>query len=271
MAVMYRMQNGQLTPSFQAAAASWHGVGYDMAPSGELSPRRAAPPQQAAPPPSPPPLSYKIGKDGEREFYGLSVDQLTNIADPWASQRGQYQTALSKLISDPSSFTSSPIFQASTQAGIDAVNRQAASRGLLKSGNRLTALMDYGQQKAPEQFFKMADLLTTLGGARNQNPGGGLTAAAQLSGAQTAAENAATNRYQAETQRQAATSSADQARQNAQQQAQQFTNTWQAQQQADDFNRQMQQYQDQQRQQQSMQQSLQNFMNQGRDIALNYR
>lgn len=147
----------------------------------------------------------------------MSLANLTSIADPWSSQRGQYQTQLSSLMKDPSSFMKSDLFKASNAAGLEAVNRSAAASGVLKSGNRLQALMDYGQKNAPAQFFQMADLLSGLGGAKNQNPGGGLNALASL-------QNADTNRYSAETGRlsqQAGANQFDVARQDQQNQQRQ--------------------------------------------------
>lgn len=128
-----------------------------------------------------------------------SIGDLTAIADPWASQRGQYQSQLSELMKNPGGFINSDLFKASTNAGIDAVNRSAAASGMLKSGNRMTALMDYSQKNAPDNFFRMADLLSGFAGAKAQNPGGGLSAAANLQNANTSQYNAETSRlnYQA--------------------------------------------------------------------------
>lgn len=255
------MPDGRWTTNYyeaEGARRAWENAQSGARPSAGGGGGQAAPIGQP---------SYEVGPGGERRFYGMSVDQLTNIADPWSSQRGQYQETLSNLIKDPSSFVNSPLFQSATQAGIDAVNRSAASRGLLKSGNRLQALMDYGQQQAPKTFFQMTDLLSTLSGARNQNPGGGLQAAANLGNLGVSEQNAATNRYQAETGRLGVQ---NQANQIANQQAQ-WQNTWRSQQEADEANRQSLQQQDMQLQQQTMNQSLQDFMNLGRNIALNYR
>lgn len=164
---------------------------------------------------------------------GYSLDQLTATADPWASQRGQYQTQLSSLMKDPSSFLQSDLWKASTAAGLEGVNRSAAAKGMLKSGNRLQALMDYGQKSAPENFFRMSDLLSGLAGAKNQNPGGGLSAMASL-------RNADTGAYQAETSRLAQQAGANQFdinrqdQQNQQRQQQQTLDSlmqWQQQQQ----------------------------------------
>jgi hypothetical protein len=93
--------------------------------------------------------------------------QAGNIADPWGSNRAQYQTGLNtfmgdqannpmnamtgtnrslgqlnQLISDPSSLTTMPGYQWGMNQALEGVNRGAGASGLLNSGNRLTALQD---------------------------------------------------------------------------------------------------------------------------------
>ena len=92
-------------------------------------------------------------------------------ADPWESQRGQYQTDLSQLMNNPgSAMQNNPFFKWQEQQGEQAVNRAAAANGQLTSGNRMTALSDYAQKQSGNQFFQLADLYSLLGGAKNQNP-----------------------------------------------------------------------------------------------------
>lgn len=99
------------------------------------------------------------------------------LADPWASQRGQYQTSLSQLMQNPgSAMQNNPIFKWQQQQGEQAVARQAAAQGQNYSGNKMMALSDYAQKQSGNNFFQLADLYSLLGGAKSQNPGG----AAQL-------------------------------------------------------------------------------------------
>lgn len=95
---------------------------------------------------------------------------IQQIADPFHSQRAQYQTQLSSLMSNPSSFLSSPLAQAMNQNGIEAINRTAAAKHQLKSGNRLADLMKYGQGNAASQYFNQAQLLGGLSGAAPGSP-----------------------------------------------------------------------------------------------------
>lgn len=93
------------------------------------------------------------------------------IADPWASQRGQYQTMLSQLVKSPgSAMQNNPFFKWQQNQGLDAVNRKMAASGGRVSGNRMMALSDYAQNQSGQNFFQLADLYSLLGGAKNQNP-----------------------------------------------------------------------------------------------------
>lgn len=93
------------------------------------------------------------------------------VADPWASQRGQYQTMLSQLTQNPgSAMQNNPFFKWQMNQGLDAVNRKMAASGGRVSGNRMMALSDYAQNQSGQNFFQLADLYALLGGAKNQNP-----------------------------------------------------------------------------------------------------
>jgi hypothetical protein len=79
--------------------------------------------------------------------------QLQASADPFASQRGQYQQQLAVLNANPSSMTSLPGYQ----AGLEAVQRSGAAQGYTGSGNMMAGLAKYGQD-----FFNQQQ--QTLGG-----------------------------------------------------------------------------------------------------------
>lgn len=97
--------------------------------------------------------------------------QAAAVADPWASQRGQYQTMLSQLTQNPgSAMQNNPFFKWQQDQGLEAVNRKMAASGGRVSGNRMMALSDYAQNQSGQNFFQLADLYALLGGARNQNP-----------------------------------------------------------------------------------------------------
>ena len=92
-------------------------------------------------------------------------------ADPFASQRGQYQTMLSDLIKNPSSITSQPGYQFNLDQGLKAVQGSAAAGGMLNSGNVLTSLQQYGSNYAQNQLQNQELLLAQLAGANVGSPG----------------------------------------------------------------------------------------------------
>lgn len=94
-----------------------------------------------------------------------------SAADPFASQRGQYQTMLSKLINDPSSITSTPGYQFGLQQSQNAVEGSAAANGMVNSGNVLSALSTNAQGYAATQLNNQELLLAQLSGANVGSPG----------------------------------------------------------------------------------------------------
>ena len=80
------------------------------------------------------------------------AQSAANAADPFASQRGQYQTMLSNLINNPSSITSNPGYQFGLQQSQNAVEGSAAANGMVNSGNVLQALSTNAQGYASQQL-----------------------------------------------------------------------------------------------------------------------
>ena len=74
-----------------------------------------------------------------------------------AQQKAQqvYTTAgnkLNELLQNPSSITSTPGYQFAYNQGLEAVNRTAAAKGMLGSGNRLYDLTKFGQGLASQTY-----------------------------------------------------------------------------------------------------------------------
>jgi hypothetical protein len=89
-------------------------------------------------------------------------------ADPFASQRAQYQTQLSNMMTPGSNFQATdPSYNWRFQQGENAVNAGAAASGLLNSGNRLTALQTQGQNMASTEFQNQYARLAQLSGANS--------------------------------------------------------------------------------------------------------
>ena len=111
---------------------------------------------------------------------------LRDVADPFHTQRAQYQNQLSSLMSNPDGFMNSSLFKSMTNNGLEAINRTAAAKRQLGSGNRLTDLMNYGQGEGSKQFFNYAGLLGNLAGANTSSPS---AAASSMVSSQNSAQN----------------------------------------------------------------------------------
>jgi len=106
-----------------------------------------------------------------------SVNQQTStpqVSDPAGYQDMRKQVAqgsdfsgnlksLQDLISKPSSFQADPSYQWRLDQGNQAINRSAAAKGMLGSGNVLAELAKYGQGMASQeygnQFGRLSDLV----------------------------------------------------------------------------------------------------------------
>ena len=113
-------------------------------------------------------------------FGGLLGSSLTgngqsavNAADPFASQRPQYQQMLQQLMTNPNSYAESPAAVAATQQGMGQIGATMASRGLTNSGAESQALTKYATQTASSDYYNQMSNLMQMAGA-----GAGSTAAA---------------------------------------------------------------------------------------------
>jgi len=99
------------------------------------------------------------------------AQQASAQADPFASQRPQYQQMLSNLISNPSSVTSTPGYQFQMQQALAGVEGSAAANGMINSGNVLSALTTQAGNQASTGYYNQAELLAQLAGANIGSPG----------------------------------------------------------------------------------------------------
>ncbi len=121
----------------------------------------------------------------------MNFNDLYQKANPWGSQTAQYQNKLAQLLETPGAMASNPAYQYSFDQGMEAINRSAAARGQLGSGNRLMELNKFGQGQASQNFFNLANLYSKLAGADSQNAAGAVGAAASAINGQTNALNGA--------------------------------------------------------------------------------
>ena len=106
-------------------------------------------------------------------------------ADPFASQRPQYQSMLSDLMQNPSDVTKTPGYQFNFDQGLQGLQRQEAATGNLNSGTADIGAVQYGQNYAMNTFNQYENMLATLSGANTGNPGQAgqlLTAGANTAG-----------------------------------------------------------------------------------------
>jgi hypothetical protein len=105
-------------------------------------------------------------------IYGMKLaGDAREVSDPFAQYRPGYGAALQQLESNPSQIQTRPGFQ----AGVETINRNAASRGYGGSGNQVGALMRY----SGDFYNQEAQRLAGLAGA-GQTPGAGQLGAADL-------------------------------------------------------------------------------------------
>lgn len=137
------------------------------------SPQGQAQAAQAASAP-PPQVSQMAVSQAQSDLAGMPGMQQINqaavsAADPFAAQRGQYQNSLKDLMSGNFS-SSDPSYQARFQGGQQALERSQAAKGFLGSGNMLTALQDYGQGQASQEYNNQYQRLMPLTGATTGSP-----------------------------------------------------------------------------------------------------
>lgn len=101
----------------------------------------------------------------------------STAADPFASQRPQYQTMLSAMMTgknaDGSAYnfqSSDPSYQFRLQQGLDATNASQASTGNLNSGNRAIALTNYAENSASTEYANQFSRLSQLAGGNIGSP-----------------------------------------------------------------------------------------------------
>lgn len=100
---------------------------------------------------------------------GGDAAAAAGAADPFASQRPQYQQQLQQMMTG--NFTpDDPSYQFRFQQGQDAVNAGMGSSGMLNSGNRALALQQYGQNEASTEYANQFSRLSQLAGANVGSP-----------------------------------------------------------------------------------------------------
>lgn len=80
-----------------------------------------------------------------------------------------YQARLNALLDNPDSISNTGAYKFAFNQGNEAINRNLAAKGLLKSGNRLSELTSFGQGLASQQYGAEMDRLSKLYGIGEQS------------------------------------------------------------------------------------------------------
>lgn len=103
-------------------------------------------------------------------------NHAADLADPFASQRPQYQQDLANLMNNPNSITNDPSYKFRFDQGQQALERSNVAKGYLGSGNMGYDLINYGQGAASDELNKQKAFLAQLAGANTGNPGAAASA-----------------------------------------------------------------------------------------------
>jgi hypothetical protein len=113
---------------------------------------------------------------------GIS-SQALGLAQNTQNEQAFYNNQLMQLMSNPSSFLTSPVFQAGLNQGLSGVSRQMAAQGYLGSGNEAQALETYGQSYAQQELTQQEQILGADAGIQSApNPASALGAATGAQG-----------------------------------------------------------------------------------------
>ena len=105
-----------------------------------------------------------------------SSQAAASAADPFASQRSQYQTQLSQLMANPSSVTSTPGYQFNMQQGLNSVQAGNAAKGIGTSGANAAAEETFASGLANSTYQQDVSNLSILSGATTGSPAAAGTA-----------------------------------------------------------------------------------------------
>lgn len=128
--------------------------------------------------------TYKKQQGAVSNLLGYADDyqgDMSGVYNPFLQTGYGANDALSRLIADPSSVRSLPGYQFDMDEGVNALDRSAGSRGLLKSGRAAKDLMRFGTGLADktygDQISRLMGVTTGVGGMGASGTAQGLTGA----------------------------------------------------------------------------------------------
>lgn len=92
---------------------------------------------------------------------GWDVAKQTSLVQSGADY-SPYQNRLMGLLNDPSTIEQTPGYKFQVEQGNQAINRSAAAKGMLGSGNVLAELAKYGQGMASQEYGGQVNRLADL-------------------------------------------------------------------------------------------------------------
>lgn len=97
------------------------------------------------------------------QAFGMGSGSGGGVGKPvYVDTAGAYRTRLNSLMNNPDSIANTGAYKFAFNQGNEAVNRNLAAKGLLKSGNRLSELTKFGQGLASQQYGAEFDRMSNL-------------------------------------------------------------------------------------------------------------
>lgn len=97
------------------------------------------------------------------QAFGMGSGSGGGVGKPvYVDTAGAYRTRLNSLMNNPDSIANTGAYKFAFNQGNEAVNRNLAAKGLLKSGNRLAELTKFGQGLASQQYGAEFDRMANL-------------------------------------------------------------------------------------------------------------
>ena len=90
--------------------------------------------------------------DDIRNAADEGIGAVNNLMSPYSNAGRAGVEGFLSLLANPSSVTSLPGYEFRRQQGQQAIERSAAAKGMLQSGNNLTNIMDYNQNYATQAY-----------------------------------------------------------------------------------------------------------------------
>lgn len=109
--------------------------------------------------------AYNHYRDSDR--YQTTAESYADRLDPFASQRGQYQTMLHNLMTDPQGYVQNdPFYQGQMRLALGPAQSQMRAKGFGNSGNILSELTKLSGDVTSKYINELRDDLGTFSGAQ---------------------------------------------------------------------------------------------------------